>query len=149
MPKLPPGFWRPSQNILIAQARIFGLYWLGDAVTIGRAPLTNIPGDNGVCAPIMVAIIDCTNHMVVGGKKDTSYIATLFKENTELLLKGRETELDLLKEMTDVFFFDGASNVQKAGRRLEAYYPRAHVSHGVEHSIALFFVTHHVFVSLQ
>ena len=101
--------------------------------------MTNILGGNGMCAPIVVAIIDCTNHMVSGGKKDAVYIASLFKENMELLFKGRELELDLLKETTDLFFFDGASNVQKAGRCLVAYYPRAHVLHGVEHVIALFF----------
>ena len=41
--------------------------------------------------------------MVAGGKKDAYYIATLFKKNIELLFKGRETVLDLLKETTDVF----------------------------------------------
>ena len=77
--------------------------------------------------------------MIDGGKKDAYYIVALFKENMELLSKGKETELDLLKETADVFFFDGASNVQKAGRCLETYYPRAHILHGVEHVIALFF----------
>ena len=62
--------WDRNQNILIAQAHIFGLYWLGDAATIGRAPLANILGRNGACAPIVVAIIDCTNHMVDSGKKN-------------------------------------------------------------------------------
>ena len=131
--------WDDNRNLLLASAHIFGLYWLGDGATIGRAPMTNILGGNGMCAPIVVAIIDCTNHMVSGGKKDAVYIASLFKENMELLFKGRELELDLLKETTDLFFFDGASNVQKAGRCLVAYYPRAHVLHGVEHVIALFF----------
>ena len=50
--------WDGNRNILIAQAHIFGLYWLGDAATIGRASLTNILGGNGACAPIVVPIID-------------------------------------------------------------------------------------------
>ncbi len=44
-----------------------------------------------------------------------------------------------LKDNTDVFFFDGASNVQKAGLVLEQKYPRAHTLHGAEHVISLFF----------
>ena len=40
---------------------------------------------------------------------------------------------------TDVVYFDGASNVQLAGRILEASYPRIEVLHGAEHVISLFF----------
>jgi hypothetical protein len=36
-------------------------------------------------------------------------------------------------------FFDGASNVQKAGRLLEAKYPRIHVQTCAAHSVSLFF----------
>ena len=87
----------------------------------------------------MIAIIDCTGHVVAGGKKDALYIAYLFKEHMKLLFKGRELELDLLKENTDVFFFDGASNVLKAGQIFVVCFPCAHVLHGVEHVLSLSF----------
>ena len=48
-------------------------------------------------------------------------------------------EFDKEKLCTDIFFFDGASNVQKAGEVLVAKFPRAYVLHGGEHVISLFF----------
>ena len=39
----------------------------------------------------------------------------------------------------DLVFFDGASNVQNAGRILSARYPRITVGHGAEHVVSLFF----------
>ena len=38
-----------------------------------------------------------------------------------------------------MFFFDGASNVQKAGDLLMAKYPRTFCFHGGEHVVSLFF----------
>ena len=40
---------------------------------------------------------------------------------------------------TDLFFFDGASNVQKAGQVLMAMFPRTFCFHGGEHVVSLFF----------
>jgi hypothetical protein len=40
---------------------------------------------------------------------------------------------------TDVFYFDGASNVQKAGEILMAKFPRSFCFHGGEHVVLLFF----------
>ncbi len=45
--------------------------------------------------------------MVEGGKKDALYIANLFDQKV--------MEYNPLKTCIDVFYFDGASNVQKAG----------------------------------
>ena len=61
---------------------------------------------------MMISIQDCTNHMAEGGKKDASYIANMFEEKV--------MEYDSLKICTDVSYFDGASNVQKAGEMLMA-----------------------------
>jgi len=36
-------------------------------------------------------------------------------------------------------FFDGASNVQNAGKTLRAFNPRITVGHGAEHVVSLFF----------
>ena len=46
---------------------------------------------------------------------------------------------DTYKTCTNVFYFDGAGNLQKIGRRLCALYPRYYVFHGGEHVISLFF----------
>ena len=48
-------------------------------------------------------------------------------------------KLDPLSTRVDCVFFDGASNVQKAGRLLEAKYPRIHVQTCAAHLVSLFF----------
>ena len=47
--------------------------------------------------------------------------------------------MDTMKTVFDVFAVDGASNMQKAGRIIQAAYPRATVIHGVEHVLSLVF----------
>ena len=51
------------------------------------------------------------------------------------------TILDPSRMYSDIFFFDGASNVAKAGKVLEAKFPRprAYTLHGGEHVVSLFF----------
>jgi len=78
-----------------------------------------------------VSIQDCTEHMAEGGKKDASYVADL--------VEVKVLEYDPHKLCTDLFFFDGASNVQKAGEVLMARFPRTFCYHGGEHVVALFF----------
>ena len=41
--------------------------------------------------------------------------------------------------LVDLVFFDGASNVQNAGKILRAFNPRITVGHGAEHVVSLFF----------
>ena len=43
------------------------------------------------------------------------------------------------KGCVDLVFFDGTSNVQNAGRILQARYPRITVGHGAEHVVSMFF----------
>ena len=47
--------------------------------------------------------------------------------------------IDPHKSITDVFMFDGASNVQLAGELLKIHYPNISVVCGVEHTVSLFF----------
>ena len=91
---------------------IFGLSMFGDGATVKKMPLMNILA-SGAHEPIAVMdIVDCTGHLEKGGKKDAKYIATCFEPHMK--------ELDPEESKMDCVFFDGASNVQKAGRLLEA-----------------------------
>jgi hypothetical protein len=72
-----------------------------------------------------------TSHLVEGKKKDATFIASLFEP---WILK-----LDPNKSRIDCVFFDGASNVQLAGRLLAVSYPRIHVMTCAAHSVSLFF----------
>ena len=68
----------------------------------------NVLAMSGTTSPVTVGILDCTTHMAEGGKKDAPYILGIFEEKV--------MEYDPNMSLTDIFFFDGASNVQKAGR---------------------------------
>lgn len=94
-------------------------------------PLCNVLALCADASPVLVAIYDCSGHMASGGKKDAAYIAGLYEEKV--------AEYDPLKIHTDLFFFDGAGNMQKGGEVLTAKYPRAYCLHGGEHVVSLFF----------
>ena len=70
--------------------------------------------------------------MSIGGKKDATYVANVFKPYIgKCNIKG--------KNCVDLCLFDGASNMQKAGEILEALYPRITILHGAEHVMSLYF----------
>ena len=48
-------------------------------------------------------------------------------------------EIDPAKILSDIVMFDGASNVQLAGRLLKMHCPKLTVMRGVEHTVALFY----------
>ena len=120
-----------NKAALTKQALLFGLTILGDGATIGRTPLTNVLGLSADTPPTVVAIDDASDHMASGGKKNAEYMAQVFAERVELY--------DPDKLFTDLFLFDGAGNMQKAGRVLTEKYPRAYCLHGGEHVTSLFF----------
>ena len=91
----------------------------------------NVLAMTATVPPVTVAIQDCTAHMEEGGKKDAVNVALLFEDKV--------ADFDPKNQLTDVFFFDGASNVQKAGDLLMAKYPRTFYFHGGEHVVSLFF----------
>jgi hypothetical protein len=123
--------YEANKSLLCREASTFGLSFIGDGATIKNMPLLNILGLCGNTPPITIAIVDCTDHMQEGGKKDESYIASLFE--------AKVAEYDPGNVNTDVFFFDGASNVQKAGEVLMAQFPHSFCFHGGEHVVSLFF----------
>ena len=43
------------------------------------------------------------------------------------------------KQLSDIFMFDGASNVQLSRRLLKVYYTKLTVMRGIEHTLSLFF----------
>ena len=104
---------------------------MGDGATVKRMPLINVLGMSGDSHPVVVAVNDCTEHIATGGKKDASYISAIFEDKV--------AEYDPTKKHTDLFFFNGASNVQKGREILCEKYPRAYCLHTGERVMALFF----------
>ena len=125
-------------NLLMSKARIFGLTVFGDGATIKTRPLINIlaAGANNPFA--LLNVVDCTNHASAGKKKDAKYIACLIHPFIEKM----ELECDGSKSLTgaiNLVFFDGATNVQNAGKILAALHRHISVGHGAEHVVSLFF----------
>ena len=104
-----------NKKSLVKSAEVFGIGFMSDGATIGRTPFSNIIALTGDVPPVPVAIVDATEHMATGGVKDATYVAGYMEEHI--------LRYDPNKLYTDVFFFDGAGNVQKGGRVLEAMFP--------------------------
>jgi hypothetical protein len=122
-----------NKEMLCRESDVFGLSWLSDGATIGRTPLINVLGLCADTPPTCVAIKDCSGHMSEGGKKDAEYIAEMMED----IIVPYDTD----KTKSIIFWFDGASNVQKAGRILQAKFQRSYSLHGGEHVVSLFSVT--------
>ena len=121
---------KESKDLLQREVKIFGLSIMGDGATIARKPLLNTLF-NGVHLPVYVANIkDCSQSLSEGETKNAEYIASICIK----LIK----ELDHNGDMFDIAFFDGAANIQKAGKCLESIFPRMSTIHGCEHVTALF-----------
>ncbi len=125
--------YQRNKEELLKFAQVFGLAFLGDGATIHRMPPMNILAMSGATPPMTISIQDCTKHMAEGGKKDASYIADMFEEKV--------MEYNFLKICTAVFYFDGASNAQKAGEVLMARFPHSFSFHGGKHVVSLFFLS--------
>ncbi len=89
----------------------------------------------------LLDIADCTSEMAKGGEKDAKYIAGLLKPIRSQI----EQTKNAINQKTDhqgvvnLVLFDGASNVQNAGKLVSITYPRITVVHGAEHVVSLFF----------
>ncbi len=100
--------------------------FLDNGTTIHQMALMNILTMSNAFPLMIISFQDCTKHMAEGGKKDALYIANLFDKKV--------MEYNTLKTCTDVFYFDGASNVQKAGEVLMTRFPPSSCFHGSKHA---------------
>ena len=124
-------YTKASRAKVVKVADIFGATFLGDMATIHRMPLLNVLVLCADYPPSTLAIKDATDHLKAGGKKDAPYIAGVFD--------GIVTDYLPKSGCADLFLFDGASNVQKAGQLLSIRFPHAACYHGGEHVTSLFF----------
>ena len=107
----------------------YGYCLMGDGATINKVPLINILAQAGQDHPLQLEIVDCSDRMASGLTKDAYYIAS--KMRRHIIIIG--------KENGDLIIFDGASNVQKAGRLLSVDFPMLTCIHDPAHCIHLFF----------
>jgi hypothetical protein len=129
-----------SMKTLLTESKIYGVSVFGDGATIAKIPLINALGASPNNSFALLDIIDCTSEMGIGGKKTATYIANQLRPVIKRIEDFRDpiTNQSHLRGV-DLLLFDGASNVQNAGKHLAVTNPRITVVHGSEHVIALFF----------
>ncbi len=125
-------YMKKTKDLLAKDIKVFGISFIGDGATVKRMPLINILSSGAHLHTGVMEIVDATDHMKKGGKKDAEYISDLFRKHID------EFE-EQVPNSVDYCSFDGAASVQKAGEVLQAIYPRIVCTHGAEHVIALFF----------
>mmetsp|Transcript_4529 Transcript_4529/g.9435 ORF Transcript_4529/g.9435 Transcript_4529/m.9435 type:complete len:217 (-) Transcript_4529:1547-2197(-) len=111
-------------------AELFGLTAMGDGATICKYPLTNVLFAGGYEHQALIDVIDSSDHMAAGGVKDARYIASKIMPLME--------NIDPKKELFDMVVFNGAANVQKAGRVIAVRFPKVIVCKGTEQIGSLF-----------
>jgi len=78
----------------------------------------------------LMDVIDSTKDLAEGKVKDARYLAKKFMPIM--------SKVDPEKELFDLVAFDGAANVQKAGRIIKEKFPKVEVIQGAEHLGSLF-----------
>jgi hypothetical protein len=131
--------WKEQMKTLLLEARIFGITVFGDGATIKTVLLVN-----GLAACVnnlfaMLEIADCTANLVKGGKKDAKYIVEIIMPLIQLMESEEDIHKKTYSGLVDLVFFDGASNVQNAGKILQVFNPCITVGHGTKHVVSLYF----------
>ena len=81
------------------ESGIFGLSFLGDGANISRIPLLNILVSRKNLPVAVLELVYCQGHLVYGGKKNGSFICTIFIDHI--------IKIDPRNSITDVVMFDG------------------------------------------
>jgi hypothetical protein len=114
-----------QMRLLLKESQVFGIALFGNGATIQKVPMIFFLGSSPNNPFALLDIVDCTSEMAKGGEKDAKYIAGLFKP----LISQIEQTKDPNNQKTDhqgvvdLVLFDGASNVQNAGKLVSITYP--------------------------
>ena len=117
-------------SLIKNESQNFEYLFLGDGATISRIPLLNILISGNTLPVAVLELVGCQGHLEDGGGKYGTFICNRFIEHI--------IKIDPHKSITDVFMFDGASNVQLDDELLKIYYPKFSVVRGVEHTVPSF-----------
>jgi hypothetical protein len=126
---------------LLKDSKDFGISLFGNGATIPKVPIMVFLGSSPNNPFALLDIVDCASEMAKGGEKDAKYIAGFLKP---IISRIKQTK-DPSNQKTDhrgvvgLVPFDGASNVQNAGKLVSITYPHITVDHGAEHVVSLFF----------
>jgi hypothetical protein len=122
-------YMNEEQEKFMQDVHVYGATIFGDGATITGVPMINVLASSPGNPSFVLDVIDCSEHMIEGGKKDAKYIA--------YQMLSIMNKVDPKKTLFTQVSFDGAGNVQKAGNIMVKHYDRAIVTHGAEHVVAL------------
>ena len=93
---------------LLSESKIFGVTIFGDDATITNVPLINmlVTSPNNPFA--LPEIVDCTDQMAKGGRKDAQYLSSIVRALVRWL------EATAKSNIVELIMFDRARNVQVA-----------------------------------
>jgi len=91
---------------LLLESKIFGVTIFGDGATITNVPLMNILAASPNNLFALLEIVDCTDQMAKGGKKDVRYLSDFVRPIVKWL------EATAKSNIVDLIMLDGASNIQ-------------------------------------
>jgi hypothetical protein len=69
-----------NRKMILKEANIFGLICMSDGATVKRMPLLNVLVGVINVPPTTVSVIDATDHMRAGGKKDARFVCGYMEE---------------------------------------------------------------------
>ncbi len=118
---------------LLLDSKIFGVTIFGDGATITNIPFIHILAASPNNPFALLEIVDCTDEMAKGGKKDAKYLLGIVRPLVRWL------EARAKSNIVDLIMFDGASNVQLAAKIVARYHTCITLCHGAEHVVSLFF----------
>jgi hypothetical protein len=126
---------------LLKESKVFGIALFGNGTTIHKVPMMIFLGSSPNNPFALFDIVDCTSEIAKGGKKDAKFIAGLLKPIISLIEQTKDPKNQKTDHqgVVDLLLFDGASNVQNAGKLVSITYPHITVVHGAEHVVSLFF----------
>jgi hypothetical protein len=126
---------------LLKESKVFGIALFGSGATIHKVPMMIFFGSSPNNPFALRDIVDCTDEMAKGGKKDAKYISGLLKPIISRIEQTKDPNNQKTDhwEVVDLVLFDDASNVQNAAKLVSITYPRITVVHGAEQVVSLFF----------
>ena len=82
---------------LLLESKIFGVTIFGDGATITNIPLMNILAASPNNPFALLDIVDCTDQMAKGGKKDVQYLAGFVRPSVKWLeARQKSNFIDLI-----------------------------------------------------
>jgi hypothetical protein len=126
---------------LLKESKVFGIELFGNGTTNHKEPMMIILGSSPNNPFELVDIVDCTSEMAKGGEKDAKYFAELLKPVISRIEQTKDPNNQKTdpRGVVDLVLFEGACNVQNAGKLVSITYPRITIVHGAEHVVSLFF----------